>query len=205
MRRNLLGLVVLPLSLIVTGCQTWYNDIPSPDDLMHALPWFDSMILQRSVHPYARADIPRNTVEGTVPVTGSEGDWSAEWNVANTASADKLVNPLAGRGPSALGDTLYHTFCATCHGDVGAGDGLVGKKMAALPLLTDRARAYTDGYLYSIVRYGRGVMPRYGDKVRSPGRWEIVNYLRDLQARGPVMPLPGAPIAAPAPTPGGKK
>jgi mono/diheme cytochrome c family protein len=56
--------------------------------------------------------------------------------------------------------------------------------MAALSLLTDRARAYTDGYIYSIIRYGRGVMPRYGDKVPSELRWHIVNYVRQLQAAG---------------------
>ena len=62
--------------------------------------------------------------------------------------------------------------------------------------LTDRARGYTDGYLYSIIRYGRGLMPRYGDKVPSPAnRWAIVNHLRALQA--------ASPLPATAPT-GGK-
>jgi len=54
--------------------------------------------------------------------------------------------------------------------------------------LTDRARGFSDGYLYSIIRYGRGVMPRYGDKVYRPAdRWAIVNYLRRLQ-QGAVPP-----------------
>jgi mono/diheme cytochrome c family protein len=171
------------LTLLVSGCQLWYNDIPSPDDLLHAVPWFDAMIKQRNVHPYARVDVPRYTVEGTVPITGGESDWLADWSTGNTKTADRLVNPLAGRGASAVGDTLYHTYCAVCHGPTGAGDGLVGRKMGALSLLTDRAKAYTDGYLYSIIRYGRGVMPRYGDKVRGEGRWHIVNFVRQLQSQ----------------------
>jgi mono/diheme cytochrome c family protein len=171
--------------LALAGCQTYYNVIPSPDDLMHIIPWFDAMIKQRSVRPYARADIPRSSVEGTVPITGSEGDWLAEWSVGNTIRADRLINPLAGQGPTAMGDTLYHTYCIVCHGPAGAGDGLVGKKMAALSLLTDRAKAWSDGYLYSIIRYGRGVMPRYGDKVPPAERWQIVNYVRSLQAAPP--------------------
>jgi len=174
-------------ALVLTGgCQTYYNDVPSPDALMHLVPWFDAMIKQRNVHPYARADIPRLTIAGTVPVTGSEGDWFGEFSTGTTTRADKLINPLAGKGATAMGDTLYHTYCAVCHGPVGAGDGLVGKKMAALSLLTDRARAYTDGYIYSIIRYGRGVMPRYGDKVPSELRWHVVNYVRQLQAVGKV-------------------
>ena len=58
--------------------------------------------------------------------------------------------------------------------------------MAAQSLLTDRARAWPDGYIYSLIRYGRGVMPMYGDKVTEPAdRWAIVNYVRQLQAAAP--------------------
>jgi len=63
---------------------------------------------------------------------------------------------------------------------------LVGKRMGAMSLLTDKAMAYSDGYLYSIIRYGRGVMPRYGDKIfRFDERWAVVNYVRKLQGRAP--------------------
>lgn len=186
--RPMAGLVALVLA--ASGCNAYYN-APGPDDLMHIVPWFDAMIKQPSVHPYERADIPRNTVAGTVPVTGGTPDWESEWAVANSATADRQVNPLAGQPASATGDTLFHTFCSPCHGNIGAGDGLVGKKMAAPSLLTDKARAYTDGSIYSIIRYGRGVMPRYGDKVRGNMRWEIVNYVRQLQTAA--TPAPAAP------------
>lgn len=165
------------------GCQWWYNDVPSPDDLLHQVPWFDAMLVQPSIPPYALADIPRYTVPGTVPITGGEGDWSAEWLVGNTKAIDRLVNPLTGAGNPAVGDTLYLTYCAVCHGETGAGNGPVSTQLPVLSLLTDRAKAYSDGYLYSIIRYGRGIMPRYGDKVRGDMRWEIVNHVRMLQAQ----------------------
>ena len=182
MPRKAFRAALLGLALLATGCDYWYNDVPSPDDAMHLVPWFDAMIKQPSVYPYQRADVPRNTVAGTVPITGSEGDWSAEFGVGNTTTADKLVNPIAGQPAPERGDTLYHTFCATCHGMAGAGDGPVGPRVAAPSLLTDRARAYTDGYLYTMIRFGRGVMPRYGDKIHGATRWEVVNYVRQLQA-----------------------
>lgn len=191
MRRDLRAALAALTLLGATGCDYYYNDIPSPDDLMHIVPWFDAMIKQPSVHPYQRADIPRYTVAGTVPITGGEADWSAEWGVGNTTTADRLANPLAGMPASARGDTLYHTYCAVCHGKAGAGDGPVGPKVAAPSLLTDRARGYSDGYLYSILRYGRGVMPRYGDKVRGQPRWEVVNYVRKLQAAAVAPAVPG--------------
>lgn len=181
----------LALALLLgaaTGCNTWYNDVPSPDTLLAQVPWFDHMIASRAVFPYSRIGIPRNTPPGTVPVTGGEADWSAEWAVANTTTADRLKNPTSGVA-TARGDTLYHTFCAVCHGVAGAGDGPVGPKVAAPPLLSARARGYSDGYLYSILRYGRGIMGKYGDKITNQDdRWQVVNYVRQLQAAAPVPP-----------------
>ena len=183
MRRSPRPALALALLLAAgTGCNTWYNDVPSPDNLLAQVPWFDHMISSQTVFPYSRLGVPRNTPPGTVPVTGGEVDWSAEWAVANTTTADKLVNPT-DRIPSARGDTLYHTFCAVCHGVAGAGDGPVGPKVAAPSLLTPRAIGYTDGYLYSITRYGRGIMGKYGDKItEQDDRWQVVNYVRQLQS-----------------------
>ena len=126
----------------------------------------------------------------------------------DVATADKLQNPLVtGTGMPApgpdmptlpgdvavRGDTLYNTYCATCHGVTGAGNGRVASRFVGVPsLLTDRARGYTDGYLYSIIRYGRGLMPKYGDKLPSPrDRWAIVNHLRALQGQVPAVATTG--------------
>jgi mono/diheme cytochrome c family protein len=191
------------LLLLCGACDVWYYRVPSPDDLWHIIPWFDHMITARYVRPYQTAAVPRYTPEGTVPVTGGEPDWSAEWTGGKTATADALQNPYAQEGnpgPSAAGpavpvlpaevkaagDTLYQNFCLVCHGVAGDAKGPVSNKIGAPSLLTGRARAYSDGYLYSIIRYGRGVMPRYGDKVYQPAdRWAIVSHIRTLQAASP--------------------
>lgn len=180
-------LLTAAAALLVGGCNWYYHTLPSPDDLVAAVPWFDHMIKSRAVHPYQRADIPRTTVPGTVPVTGGEGDWRAEWASLNTATADRLVNPTVPEETVVRGDTLFQTYCAVCHGPSGGGDGPVARKFGGnVPALTnDKVRAFSDGYLYSIIRYGRGNMPRYGDKVHRPeDRWAIVNYVRRLQQGG---------------------
>lgn len=185
-------LAALLAAALLGGCNWYYDKLPSPDDLMKLVPWFDHMITSPAVHPYSRLDVPRRTVPGTVPIHGGEADWGTG-NPArlvyafDTLTANALANPLPVAERAARGDTLYQVFCTLCHGITGAGDGLVGRRMGAPSLLTDRARAYTDGYLYSIVRYGRGVMPLYGDKIHSiPDRWAIVNHVRALQrANGP--------------------
>ena len=207
---------VAALTLFTTSCDFYYYRLPSPDDLWRVIPWFDHMIHARYIRPYETGAVPRQTPEGSVPVSGSEPDWSAEWISGKTTTANALRNPLGsaapGRqpGPSvptipraieAAGDTLYQNFCNVCHGPTGNADGTVSRQLGAPSLLTARARAYTDGYLYSIIRYGRGVMPRYGDKVYAPvERWAIVSHVRKLQSRSPA---PAAAPGAAAPIPPG--
>ncbi|HEV7367395.1 MAG TPA: cytochrome c [Gemmatimonadales bacterium] len=206
----------LPALLLLLGaCDFYYYRLPSPDDLWRIIPWFDQMVHARYIRPYETAQVPRYTPEGTVPVSGGEPDWSAEWTTGKATTANALKNPFPAAGGSAsrpgpsvpeiprevaaAGDTLFHTFCSVCHGPTGNADGTVSRQIGAPSLLTARARGYSDGYIYSIIRYGRGVMPRYGDKVYDPtDRWAIVTHVRKLQAAAPAPPgPPGA--AAPVP------
>lgn len=174
------------IALSVTGCGWWYNDVPSPDDLWHRIPWFDHMLGSRAVYPYSTAAVPRTTVPGTVPVGDTEVDYFSEWQRGNTVRADALVNPTIDMAASLeRGDSLYHIFCVVCHGQTGLGDGTVGRKMGTMSLQTVRAQGLSDGYLYSMIRYGRGLMGQYGDKIWRPeDRWAVVNYVRALQNRG---------------------
>ncbi|HYF38387.1 MAG TPA: cytochrome c [Gemmatimonadales bacterium] len=202
--------VLALLALLTGGCDWYYYRLPSPDDLWRIIPWFDHMEHARYIRPYETANVPRNTPEGSVPVRDGEPDWSAEWIAGNARTANALRNPLVAgardlapgpnvpvipRNIDAAGDTLYQNFCTVCHGPTGNADGPVSSQIGAPSLLTARARAYSDGYLYSIIRYGRGLMPRYGDKVYSQvERWAIVNHVRKLQAQSPAAPGPAAPI-----------
>jgi mono/diheme cytochrome c family protein len=196
------------LLLLCGGCDFYYHRLPSPDDLWVLIPWFDHMARARYIRPYETPLVPRYTPEGSVPVSGGEPDWSAEWVSGKTTTANALKNPLTATahqpGPSiaviprefeAAGDTLYQDFCTVCHGPTGNADGTVSRQIGAPSLLTPRARGYADGYIYSIIRYGRGVMPRYGDKVVAPvDRWAIVSHVRKLQARSPTTSGESAPI-----------
>ena len=59
---------------------------------------------------------------------------------------------------------------------------------------TDR-RALTDGWIYGVIvnaqDMGKGLMPRYGDKVRGQDRWDLVNYVRQLQSGTVAAAAPG--------------
>ena len=180
------------LALLVGGCNFWYNEVPSPDHLMHAVPWFDHMIGSKAIYPYQTADVPRNTPPGIVPITGAEADWGTgnpagrpfpTYNF-DAAFADGVTRPEGmATLPAERGRELFVTYCSMCHGSVGAGGGTI--PIPAPVLNNARVAGMTDGYLYSIIRYGRGLMPLYGDKiVRVDERWAVVDYVRSLQGGG---------------------
>ena len=114
----------------------------------------------------------------------------AAMNLANPDPAVlALVNPIPF-SPASLerGEEMYLRACAPCHGDAGDGQGYIvqtGAYPLIFTLLADNVRAYTDGYLYGMVRVGRGLMPAYGHQVTNQDRWHIVNYVRQLQGASP--------------------
>ena len=187
MRRNLARAIPL-VAVLLGGCDFYYDRVPSPDDLLKMVPWFDHMIKSPAVHPYESGSVPRNAVPGTVPINRIEGDWGTAWNSGQFEVADGIRNPLTDSTTAiARGDELYQIYCAVCHGQAGAANGTVGPRMGAPSLLTAQARGRSDGHIYSLIRYGRGVMPRYGDKIPSAdARWAVVTYVRKLQADAPV-------------------
>jgi len=95
-----------------------------------------------------------------------------------------LLNPVPVSDASlARGEQMFNRACAPCHGTSATGDGPITQVVPFLgiSLLTERAQALSDGYIYSIIRVGRASMPQYGHQVSHFDRWHIVNYVRQLQ------------------------
>ena len=98
---------------------------------------------------------------------------------------------------------VYNNQCAVCHGAQGAGDGSVigaGRFPTAPSLVAGTAPGRSDGYLYAVIRVGRGLMPAYGDRIGHEDRWAVVHYVRQLQGTPAPATAPAAAAgAAPAP------
>jgi mono/diheme cytochrome c family protein len=171
--------VLAGAALAATGCtrEQWHR-FPSPDDLIAAVPWFAVMHRGIAIQPYQMPLLPP---EGIVPVTGTEPPLPVV--PQNYAAIDRLANPTDRTAESLeLGARYYGVYCLPCHGAAGAGDGPVNARLLVAPsLLTPRARGLSDGYLYAIIRHGRGIMPAYGQGIRGEDRWHVVNYVRQLQ------------------------
>ncbi|MDX1675850.1 MAG: cytochrome c [Longimicrobiales bacterium] len=183
------GVLLVVATLALGGCTEIEDAMASVDILnfMRESPAFD---------PY---EAPRPAPERSVPVAGPGEKW--EPAVENTDAAirawgDTLTNPLAMTDDVlATGAETFQTYCAVCHGVGGEGDGPVvgqGKLPFATNLLLETTVDRTDGYLYGVVRLGRGLMPSYR-RIPPSERWAVVNYIRHLQDGGAPIPveLPG--------------
>ncbi|MBI4541453.1 MAG: c-type cytochrome [Gemmatimonadetes bacterium] len=99
-----------------------------------------------------------------------------------------VFSPPGSRGNPAAGRLLYATHCVHCHGARGAGDGkLAGAlrprpgDLAALSLEGHEARVFADIKAGGSRQHGM-YMPRWGRVFSDQELWDLVAYLRVLEA-----------------------
>lgn len=83
---------------------------------------------------------------------------------------------------------LYNIYCGVCHGEKGDGQGALltaTDKYPAQPknLIADDMIAAGNGRLYFGIMYGKNVMGSYTDKLSFEERWQVIHYIRSLQAK----------------------
>jgi putative copper resistance protein D len=82
----------------------------------------------------------------------------------------------------AAGMTTYQEHCATCHGAMGAGNGVTGRP--PVDLRVPPASRRHAGELFWLVTHGipgRG-MPDFGSRLGEAQRWNAINFIRALGA-----------------------
>jgi len=181
------GLVSTVFILVTTtGCwEQWSED------------WFPQMKWQKAVQAFEATGFDGapsgfSPAAGTVPVSGRTPDLG-RMDLEGTAA---LVNPRDPKDFRSIenGREQYDIFCSTCHGAHGMGDGPVsltgeikGPFAGVFPLV-GLVSGRTDGYIFNVIRLGGGGFPglRMPDYRRIPeqDRWDIVNYVRFLDAKG---------------------
>src|SRR5688500_14823729 len=169
-----------------------------------ACSWFTDFTTQPKYDPWESPSdsIPmRGNPQYSVSVFGSAAPGYAVSREALPGTIDSMAaipNPVPADARSLLNGRKYYAInCAVCHGDQGRGDGpIVAKGYPGIPLVgtASPAPGRTDGYIWGMIRNGRGLMPSY-NRIEEMERWDVVNYVRGLQGRytvqtGPVG-LPG--------------
>jgi mono/diheme cytochrome c family protein len=152
---------------------------------------------------------PRNPIAGTIargyaghstPETPGRGvaytsNGSVPYYYANTeeerlrATADIINNPYPITSKSLeSGKLLYNIQCGICHGEKGDGAGYLvrddGGKYPVQPanFLLDDFITSSNGRYYHAIMYGRNLMGSYADKLSYEERWNVIQYIRSLQA-----------------------
>jgi len=167
--------------------------------------WFTDFKQQPKIDPWeSPADTipPRGNPQNSVSVYGSAAPgfiYSRAQLPGAIDSMSVIANPVAPDARSIEnGRKVFQINCAPCHGAKADGNGTVVKYgFVPINLLTPVTQGRTDGYIFGMMRNGRGLMPSY-NRIEEPDRWDVVNYLRVLQGK-----ISGAQaIAAPEGLPG---
>ena len=164
--------------------------------VMGGCEWFTNFTRQPKIDPWEAATMdsarlaktpPRGNPQGSVPIYGGSPPSFVVSHANFPATVDSmsaLRNPTPVSAASLENGHKYYAInCAICHGDAGDGAGSITKfQFPRISLLTESAISRTDGYLYGMIRNGRGLMPPY-NRIEHMDRWDVVNYVRGLQGR----------------------
>jgi mono/diheme cytochrome c family protein len=98
-------------------------------------------------------------------------------------SADSLKNPLARNLDAAKdGKNLFQTYCVTCHGDKGRGNGPASAGLNPKPadLTLKQIQKQSDGAMFWKITTGKPPMVSWKYTLSKKQRWELVDYIRQL-------------------------
>ena len=137
-------------------------------------------------------------VGGQLPITGKVMRPKAPGSVPlgslprqleSREAALALENPLRADRSSILpGKRLFQIHCAPCHGSYGPGaqqspSPLLFKGMPSIDLSDPSISLKPDGHFFGYVYLGGiALMPAYGWKLSETELWQVVSYIREVQA-----------------------
>ena len=124
----------------------------------------------------------------SVPITGVEREPDMALLMSNRdAVVGRFVDNTATDDSSlARGARTYQRLCQPCHGAKFQGDGPVAAKFMPPPdLMGATTRGRSDGFIYSYIRYGGAIMPRYGQALSPAATWDVIHFLRQQQKVSP--------------------
>jgi mono/diheme cytochrome c family protein len=154
---------------------------------------------------------PKLPVNGTIPrsstnkhgiaiptAAGSVPYYYGDSDRERTRAQNEIIKnplPITDKG-LAEGKELYTINCGICHGPKGAGGGYLTRDadpakgitagaypVAAANFMTDTFTLATNGRFYHAIMHGKNLMGGYSDKLSHDERWNVIHYIRSLQAK----------------------
>jgi mono/diheme cytochrome c family protein len=142
--------------------------------------WPAEMDVQPIDHPLQAA---RPAPVGSIPLGGIE--------VLDDREDDSDAKPpfALNAEAAARGRVIYAIHCVSCHGPEGKGDGPISDKFPPAPNLRHISICKrTDGFIYGTLTAGGRAMPTMREGTSSRDRWDLVAYVRSVQAEGCLEP-----------------
>ncbi len=136
----------------------------------------------------------QDQVQGiAVPVNGAVPYYYEDTEPERERATAEIIDnpfPITAEG-LAKGEDLYNKFCGICHGEKGDGVGyLVSDEnpnavypAAPANFLLDQFLEASNGRYYHAIMYGKNVMGGYADKISYEERWQVIHWIRALQAK----------------------
>ncbi len=162
-----------------------------------ACSWFTDFRQQPKIDPWESPNDTtpfRGNPQNSVSIFGSSApgfEYARAPLPANILAMASIPNPTPADSASVnRGRIQFQINCAPCHGPLGMGNGNVTKYgFPPIPIGagTNAANNLSDGYIFGMIRNGRGMMPTY-NRIEEMDRWDIVNYLRSIQGKLPAFP-----------------
>lgn len=119
-------------------------------------------------------------------------------------AGDELINPVGSGTENSLlrGSRVFTNFCAVCHGADGSGMGPVAQRGFPPPpsLFLPHALQMNDGQMFHVLTYGQNNMPSYASQLGEGDRWNVITYIRSMQAAAAVKLKTAQTMAAQAGT-----
>ena len=191
--RNIVKIAVVVIaSFSLVSC---FNDKKKPN-----YQFMPNMYEPIGYETYGDYEIFPNRMEAMLPVEGSIPRGWQPYDYPNTTEGLELArtnlkNPLeVTEANLKAGSELYAIYCAVCHGDKGAGQGILVKreKFLGIPSYADAGRNITEGGVYHVQMFGLNSMGSYASQTNELERWQITQHVMNLKAA-----LNGEPLLTP--------
>lgn len=155
------------------------------------------LVLALSISLGAAGSIGCGSGESSAPAGSPAPAAREEPMPSASAQAKAPAAPAAPRAPAApaaaadpaRGDVVYQTYCASCHGTRGAGDGPIAQALDPKPARHNDGtymNALSNEYLFKVIDEGGAavgkspLMAPWGGSLTDAQIWDVVAFVRTL-------------------------
>ena len=151
-----------------------------------------------SYETYGESTLSKDSASVRLPVAGTIARGNVPYDYENSqagyeAARDSLLSPLKVLAPLdsirrvseknlKQGKYLYGIYCVACHGVKGDGQGPLVQNEKFLGVPNYKDRDITEGNIYHVLMYGKGIMGSHSSQLNATERWQIVHHVEQLRS-----------------------